>query len=217
KDDAPARAARLQLSIFAVIVVMGLGLSFEGGWRIGPRYLVIALPMLSVGPAEFMARWRDDPRAVLDAGMIGLLGFTASWSLLANSLAATLWPHLDPTNVAEPFGAVLIPLWQNGFGPYGLPTWLRGGLVLSLAAPIALGFASLVWAVGFSRPQIVLLPLLLGAAAGAVALLLVVPRSVVAHPMTERNFQYIERVYEPRVHDGRRVPGKSKVLESPAQ
>ncbi|MFO7566070.1 MAG: hypothetical protein R6X02_25725 [Enhygromyxa sp.] len=208
-----ARAARLQLAIFAVIVLMGLGLSFQGGWRVGPRYLVVALPMLIVGLAEFMARWRDDPRAVLNAGLIGLLGFAATWSLLANSLAATLWPHLDPSNISEPFGAVLLPLWRDGYGPYGLPTLIDSGLVLSLAAPVGLGLGSLVWAVGFERPQMVLLPLLLGVAAGAVSLLLIVPRSVLAHPKTERNLQYIQRVYEPRIRAGERVPGETKLLD----
>jgi hypothetical protein len=208
-----ARAARLQLAIFVVIVLMGLGLSFEGGWRIGPRYLVVALPMLIVGLAEFMQRWRDDPRAVLNAGAIGLLAFVAIWSLLANGLAATLWPHLDPTNINEPFGAVLLPLWRDGFGPYGLPTMFRGGLVLCVAGPMLVAIGALCWAVGFQRPLIVLLPIIIGIAAGLVTLIVIVPRSVVAHPRTERNLQYIEQVYEPRVHDGQRVHGPSKILE----
>jgi hypothetical protein len=208
-----ARAARLQLAIFAVIVLMGLGLSFEGGWRIGPRYLVIALPMLIIGLAEFMERWRDDPRAVLNAGAIGLLGFAAGWSLLANSLAAALWPHIDPTNISEPFGAVLLPLWKNGFGPYGLPTLMRGGLVFCVVGPMLLSIAALIWAVGFARPQIVLVPLLIGVAAGLVTLLGIVPRSVVAHPKTQRNLEYIQRVYEPRVLAGKRVDGKSRVID----
>jgi hypothetical protein len=146
--------------------------------------------------------------------MIGLFGFVAIWSLLANTLAATLWPHIDPSNIAEPFGAVLIPLWQNGFGPYGLPTMFRGGLVLSAAAPVFLGLGATIYAVGFQRPQVVLLPLLLGVAAGAVALLLIVPRSVVAHPKTERNFEYIQRIYEPRIIAGKRVPSKTRTLEA---
>lgn len=217
RTNAPhARVARLQLAIFAVILLMGLGLSFEGGWRIGPRYLVIALPMLIVGLAEFMDRWRDDPRSVLNAAAIGLLGFVASWSLLANGLAASLWPHIDPTNISEPFGAVLLPLWADGFGPYGMPTLMRGGLVFCVVGPMVVSIGALIWAVGFARPQIVLVPLFIGVAAGLVALLGIVPRSVVAHPKTDRNLQYIERVYEPRVHSGRRVDGKSKVLEPAA-
>jgi hypothetical protein len=208
-----SRAARLQLGIFAVIVLMGLGLSFEGGWRIGPRYLVVALPMLTLGFAEFMARWRDDSRTVLNAAMIGVLGFAAVWSLVANSMAATLWPHLDPTNIHEPFGAVLIPLWEHGFGPYGLPSVARWGLVIAAGAPVAAGLLALGWAVGFARAQVVLLPLVLGIASGAVALLLIVPRSVVAHPLTERNLRYIEQSYEPRLEAGQRIPGPTRVLE----
>lgn len=208
-----ARAGRLHFAIFVVIVLMGLGLSFEGGWRIGPRYLVIALPMLIAGLAEFMDRWRDGSRAVLNASAIGLFAFAASWSLLANSLAATLWPHIDPTNIAEPFGAVLLPLWRDGFGPYGLPTFMRGGLVVCVVGPMLLALASMFTAVGFARPQLILLPMVLGIAAGLITLIMIVPRSVLAHPKTERNLQYIQRVYEPRVLAGQRVDGKSITLQ----
>jgi hypothetical protein len=212
REGPSQRLARLQLSIFAVVLIMGLGLSFEGGWRVGPRYLVVAMPMLILGIAEFLDTWRDHPRAGMAAAAMGLLGIAASWSLLANTLAATLWPHLDTTNIHEPFGAVLIPLWQHGFGPYGLPTFFRGGLWLCVAAPVLLGFGALMWAGGTSRPQVVLLPLMLGAAIGAVIVLLLIPRIVTAHPKTDRNLQYIEKVYEPRVHAGERTPGFSRKL-----
>jgi hypothetical protein len=206
------RVARLQLGIFAVVLIMGLGLSFDGGWRVGPRYLVAALPMLILGIAEFLNTWRDHPRAGLAAAAMGLFGVAASWSLLANTLAATLWPHIDTTNINEPFGSILIPLWQHGYGPYGLPTYFRGGLVVSLAAPIGLGLGALMWAGGRSRPQVVLLPMLLGAAIGAVVVLLLIPRIITAHPKTERNLQYIEKVYEPRVKAGTRAPAFSRRL-----
>jgi hypothetical protein len=206
------RVARLQLGIFAVVLIMGLGLSFEGGWRVGPRYLVVALPMLILGIAEFLSTWRDHPRDGVAAAAMGLFGVAASWSLLANTLAATLWPHIDTTNIHEPFGAVLIPLWQHGYGPYGLPTYFRGGLVVAMAAPIGLGLGALMWAGGSARPRVVLLPMLLGAAIGAVVVLLLIPRIVTAHPKTERNLQYIEKVYEPRVKAGKRMPGVSRRL-----
>lgn len=207
-----ARVARLQLGIFAVVLMFGLGLSFEGGWRVGPRYMVVALPMLVLGVAEFLATWREHPRSGVAAAAMGLLSVAATWSLIANSLAATLWPHIDPTNINEPFGAVLIPLWEHGLGPYGLPTYFRGGLTLALAAPVLLTIGAMVWAGGIARPQVVLLPMLLGGAVGAVALLLVVPRSVPVHPMSERNLQFIEKVYEPRVHAGKRTHGFSRKL-----
>ena len=50
------RAAAVQLGVFAIVVLMGLGLSFQGGWRVGPRYLVVALPMLILGLAEIVER-----------------------------------------------------------------------------------------------------------------------------------------------------------------
>jgi hypothetical protein len=211
-DGELRRVAYLQLSMFMVVLIMGLGLSFEGGWRVGPRYLVVAMPMLMLGIAEFLSNWREHPRAGVAAAAMGLFGLAASWSLLANALAATLWPHLDTTNITEPFGAVLIPLWNHGYGPYGLPTYFRGGLVLCLVAPVGLGFGALVWAGGLTRPQVVLLPMMLGAAIGAVALLLVIPRVAPAHPKSERNLQYIEKVYEPRVHAGKRVHGHTRRL-----
>jgi len=210
--DSGARAARLRLAIFAVIVVMGLGLSFAGGWRVGPRYLVVALPMLILGLAEFLERWRDHPRAVHQAAALGLLGFAATWSLVANSLAATLWPHIDPTNIAEPFGAVLIPLWEHGFRPYGLPALIRGGRTLALGLPILAGIGAMVWACGREYPRIVLVPMLFGVVSGLLCVTLIVPRSMVAHPMTERNLLYIETVYEPRGREDRWVPGQTLEL-----
>lgn len=210
------REARLHLGIFAVVVLVGLGLSFQGGWRVGPRYLVVALPMLMLGIAEYIAwglelaspRWR--------ALVAGSLGAAASWSLIANSLAATLWPHLDATNIAEPFGGVLLPLWRDGFGPYGIPTWFRGGLGFCLALPIGLGLGALTWALARGREQLsvsLLLCFALGAGLGAFVPTMVIPRAVVAHPKTERNLKYIEKVYEPRVHAGKRTPGRSKSLK----
>jgi hypothetical protein len=209
------REARLHLGIFAVVVLVGLGLSFQGGWRVGPRYLVVALPMLMLGIAESIAwglelashRWR--------ALAIGLLGAVASWSLVANSLAATLWPHLDPTNIAEPFGAVLLPLWRDGLGPYGIPSWFRGGLGLSLALPIVLGLGALTGALVRGRERLrgsLLLSFALGAGLGVLVPTLVIPRAVTAHPNSERNLMYIEKVHEPDVREGGRTPGHSKRL-----
>jgi hypothetical protein len=212
RDGELRRVGRLHLGIFVVVLIMGLGLSFEGGWRVGPRYLVVAMPMLLPGIAEFLATWREHPRTGFAAAAMGLLSLAAMWSLIANTLAATLWPHIDPTNINEAFGAVLIPLWEHGYGPYGLPSMFRGGLTLCLVAPVALALGAMLWACGGARPQVVLVPILIGGGIGAVALLLVIPRSIPEHPKSERNLQYIEKVYEPRVSNGKRVHGSSRKL-----
>ena len=206
------RIAALHLAIFAVILLFGLGLSFEGGWRIGPRYMVVALPMLILGVAEVLERFRDHPRPMVGAMVMGLVGLAASWSLLANTLAATMWPHLDPTNISEPFGAVLLPLVEHNFGPYGLATSFRGGLAVSLAAPVLLGLGFVAWTGGRVAPQVVLLPMLFGALLGFVVVVGVLPRAVIAHPKTEANLRYIEKVYEPRMYAGKRTDGRSRLL-----
>ncbi|NVB40906.1 hypothetical protein G6O69_23910 [Pseudenhygromyxa sp. WMMC2535] len=195
RADADAEACRLQLGVFALVLLMGLGLSFSGGWRVGPRYLVVALPMLLLGLAEFIAAFSD--RSRMGALLMGLLAITASWSLIANAMAATIWPHIDPTNISEPFGAVLIPLWLHGFAPYGLPSAMSQGLTICLAIPVLVGVGALSWAAGTEQPRMVLLPMFLGYAIGALGLLLVLPRTIPAHPATEHNLEYIERVYEP--------------------
>jgi hypothetical protein len=190
-----AYAARLDLAVFACLLLVGLGLGFEGGWRIGPRYLVVVLPCLVLGLAEAIEAWRE--QVVFD----GLFALAASWSLFACSLAATLWPHVDPTHVGEPFGEVFLPLITDGYAPYGLPQLLASpgfGSVLAVVLPCLLGLAGLAWALGPRRlPGLV--PMLLGALMGVVVIVVLLPRSVENPPKSERNLLYIESVYEPRV------------------
>ncbi len=199
-----ARSA-LRLGIFGVVLAMGLGLSFQGGWRVGPRYLVVALPMLTLGFAEALSRarnatWGPGWSLALAVGLGAIMG----WSLWTNSLAATLWPHLDPTNIAEPFGAVLLPLWRIGPGPYGLPQWAEWGLHASVFAPVVLGLGVLAWSLGEPRessahpwwrsPRTLAVVL---AGLGGLGAVSAIPRVVSAHPMSERNLRYIQRMYEP--------------------
>ncbi len=197
------QAARLHLAVFVVVLVFGLGLSFEGGWRIGPRYLVVALPCLLLGMAEALEAWRER------MAVMGLWGFALVWSLLANSLAATAWPHIDPTNIGEPVGEVFLALLRDGRGPYGLPQWLSPsiGMGVAVAIPCVLGLIATFWVV-LQRQAFVALPLVLGGFGGALLVLVILPRVIPAHEKSERNLKYIESVYEPRLHevDGRWEP-----------
>jgi hypothetical protein len=209
-----ARSARFDLAVFAVLLIVGLGLGFEGGWRIGPRYLVVAFPCLLLGLAEALEAWRE--RIVF----AGVWAIALSWSLLACSMAATIWPHVDPTNIGEPFGEVFLALIRDGFRPYGLPQWFSAGsgigTVFTIALPFLIGLAVNAWAIG-PRRIAASLPMLLGTFIGALGLIVVVPRSVVEPIKSERNLKYIETVYEPRVHvdvGGTRVePGRTIVLD----
>jgi len=207
-----AWAARLDLAVFACLLLVGLGLGFEGGWRIGPRYLVIALPCLLLGLAEAIEAWRDGPV------FAGVWAVALTWSVLACSLAATLWPHVDPTNIGEPFGEVFLALIRDGYGPYGLPQWISPGMgsVLALALPFVLAVGVNVWALG-PRRVTVLLPMLVGVLMGLLIVLVILPRIVVAPLKSERNLRYIELVYEPKVQiepEGSRLePGHTITLD----
>lgn len=219
-------AARVQLGVFATLALMGLGLSFEGGWRIGPRYLVVALPMLALGLAELLAWLRAQLEAREGrlpgqvAASVWVVAGLVSWSLVTNALAATMWPHVDPTHIGEPFGEVLIPLWRSGHAPYGLPTAFGGATTLSLALPIAAGLAALVWVLAVGRRwqarALILALVLVGAGLGILAPTRLIPGAVEPAPKSERNLRYIERVYEPRrdARTGEWIAGPSKRLDS---
>ncbi|MFV8755572.1 hypothetical protein ACNOYE_33905 [Nannocystaceae bacterium ST9] len=207
-----AWAARLDLAVFGCLLLVGLGLGFEGGWRIGPRYLVAALPCLLLGLAEAIEAWREGPV------FAGLWTTAATWSLIACSLAATLWPHVDPTNIGTPFGEVFLALIGDGFGPYGLPQLISPGMgsVVAVALPVLLGVAVNVWAFG-PRRIAVMLPMLVGVFMGMLIVLVMLPRSVVEPDKSERNLRYIETVYEPKIRfdEGGTVlePGRTLVLD----
>lgn len=205
-----AVAARLDLAVFACLLVVGIGLGFEGGWRIGPRYLVVVLPCLVIGLAEAIEAWREN--LVFD----GILAMAASASLLACGLAATLWPHVDPTNIGAPFGEVFMALITDGYGPYGLPQWIGMGSLVAVVIPLLVGLAGLAWALG-PRRIAGLVPMFLGTLMGALLIMVVLPRAVVRPAKSERNLQYIESVYEPRfrLEDGGTVlePGRTIVIE----
>jgi hypothetical protein len=215
REGRRARVARLDLAVFGCLLIVGLGLGFEGGWRIGPRYLVVALPCLLIGLAEAIEAWRE--RLVF----AGTWAIAATWSLLACSLAATLWPHVDPTNIGEPFGEVFLALVRDGYGPYGLPQWISPGSsmgsVIAIVVPVLIGVAVNVWAIG-PRRIAVLLPMLLGTFMGVLIVVVMLPRMVVEPIRSERNLKYIESVYEPRVRvdEGGTVvePGRTIVLDS---
>lgn len=193
--------ARLHLSIFLLIALVGTGLTFQGGWRVGPRYMVITLPGLILGFCHAFARMRSSPLA--------LGGFTAlaSYATLVNAMAANAWPHLDLDNIHSPVGEVLAPLLADGFEPYGLP-WLLG-MAGSAWLPIAVSLLALWWfvyrAVEPTMPRIAALAT--GAVVGVV-LVWMLPLAFSPHPKGKRNLAYIEKVYEPR-------PGSFQAPESP--
>lgn len=126
---------RVSLGIFGLLLVLNLCLAQTGGWRVGPRYLVLAMPFLLPGLQRVHAWLR---RPVLGPIVIALFG----WSLLVNYLAAGLFPHLVPEG--NPLRDLLLPLWAEGLRPHSL--WGPWGLGLA-------GLGTLVLFVAVTRPQ----------------------------------------------------------------
>ncbi len=200
--DDPVRAfARVALATVVLYVVIVSGLSFTGGWRVGPRYMVAVLPLLAWGWAEALGQLRNRPLWL--AGTFGALVY----ALLANALAANLWPHLDLTNVHHPLCEVLLPLWNEGVEPYGvLRSWLgldTAHLVIGLSVVGGtLAVARIVEPAPRTIAAVGVGVLLGGLAVAAVA-------RWTPHPNARRNLAYILRTWEPHIEPQLRLPGKS--------
>lgn len=110
--------AAVGLSLFAVL----LGLEQGGGWRVGPRYFVIGLPLAVPGLVVLTRELtrRDRARALGFTLLLGLFGA----SLVYEFLAANWFPHLIPHG--NPLGDLLWPLALAGQRVHGLPMWLIG-------------------------------------------------------------------------------------------
>jgi hypothetical protein len=120
-SDPDARArhalfAAVGLSMFVVL----LGLEQGGGWRVGPRYFVLALPLAVPGLIVLTRELgsRGQRRGLGFALVLGLFGS----SLVSQFLAANWFPHLIPHG--NPLGDLLWPLALAGMRVHGLPAWV---------------------------------------------------------------------------------------------
>ncbi|MCA9662720.1 MAG: hypothetical protein KC486_30555, partial [Myxococcales bacterium] len=162
------------------------------GWRIGPRYVVVALPAMIPGLAWALTAGRARP------WLFALTVALATWSLVLNGLAANLWPHLDPTNINVPLGEVFVPLARHGAEPYDLLSLFGvGDLPLALLVGGATGAAAFVGLARIARgSRRAWAALFLGIAIGVLAL--AASLRLPAHPRAAANLDYIERVWEPK-------------------
>ena len=183
--------ARVHLAVFLSMVLVCVSLNFEGGWRVGPRYLVAVLPALVLGWWHAV-RWIFGPGR--PAWRAGLLLMLLTWSAVINGLAANLWPHLDLKHVHQPVSEVLLPLWRAGFEPYGFL-----GTTALLAATL-FGLCVVARQLGPTRGQAIAGGIGVALGIGLVAATTTIP----PHPRSAANLAYIEKMWEP--------PGESAVL-----
>lgn len=133
--DLEERVATAMLLLFTVIVA---SLAQTGGWRVGPRYLVLAMPMALYGLVRLLQALRGRP--VLAAMGLGV----ALASTTLEALAANLFPHLVPHG--NPWADLLLPLALEGRMPSsGLPG--AGGEAWALAVVVLVPLGLVGWSV----------------------------------------------------------------------
>jgi hypothetical protein len=124
--------ARLWLcsGVAASLLLVLLGLEQGGGWRVGPRYVVLAMPLCVPGLVALLGELgeRSAGRRV-ELGTALVLGLFGA-ALVGNFLAANWFPHLIPHG--NPLGDLLWPLARSGRTPWGLSPWLVAALTVGL-------------------------------------------------------------------------------------
>lgn len=176
-EDEPTE--RVGLAIVLLLLMLNICLAQTGGWRVGPRYLIVALPFLLPGFRR-LHEWLGRPG--WGALVVALLG----WSLFANFFAAGLFPFLVPEG--NPLRDFLLPLWAEGFRPYSL--WGSWGMGMA-------GFVTLILFVAVTRPESLAqrrnwLAGLLGT-----ALLLGLGLSLPGAPGADDTLSAVQRIWEP--------------------
>ncbi|MGB1700630.1 MAG: hypothetical protein ACPHRO_11790, partial [Nannocystaceae bacterium] len=87
-DEVSRRRGTASLAVIILAIMVVVSLNFEGGWRVGPRYLVFVLPCILPGICFGLEH---------DRGGIFLVawGLALGLGVVPNVLAGTLWPHID--------------------------------------------------------------------------------------------------------------------------
>ncbi len=106
---------------------------WRGGWSVGPRYIVVALPFLLPPIAAQLEAWRS--RRVLVSISVGLVLV----GVAIFTLASATFPYW-PESFANPFHEVTLRLLGDGLVAPNLGTWLGVPALVSLAPlPLIIG------------------------------------------------------------------------------
>lgn len=195
ESDTDARARHMLFAAVAgSLLIVLIGLEQGGGWRVGPRYYVLAMPLAIPGLAALLgALRREGPRLAWPL----VLGLTLA-ATLSNFLAANWFPHLIPHG--NPLADQLGPLVRGGRVAHGLSPWL--------VAVVAAG----LWAVALWRLRAIeIAPARSWLAGVGLGLALVFAQFVApaSDPLAELELELLERLWEP---DARGVSPASRAL-----
>ena len=195
--DAHARARLLLFTAIAgALVLVLVGLEQGGGWRVGPRYYVLAMPLCVPGVVALLRECEGPQRGMVWVLVSGL----SLAAFAANFVAANWFPHLIPHG--NPLGDLLAPLIASGRVPHGLSPWWVLGLALGLWALVLPGFVRGLGAPRWAHVAGLGLGLALFAAQ------FVAPAS---DPFAELELEMVEQLWEP---DAAGDSPASRVLEA---
>jgi hypothetical protein len=187
---------RVATAVLVVLTVVVMGLGPTGGWRVGPRYLVLAMPLAAYGLVRLLHAVRERP---WQAGVV--LGVALASAML-DVLAATLFPHLVPHG--NPWADLLLPLAIEGRMPYSVVPGAGGVAPWALALVVLVPLSLLGWglvrglvppapAVSRARRTAVVVGLGVAIAAGVSIAALALP----GHPQAARDLADVRSIWEP--------------------
>ena len=179
----------LFVAVAGSLALVLIGLEQGGGWRVGPRYYVLAMPLTVAG---LVAAVRELGRPGRGLGLALLLGLFLA-AFVGNFLAANYFPHLIPHG--NPLADLLLPLARSGRSPHGLAPALVLALALVLLIPVLVRLRS---SVAVER-----WPWLVGAVLG-LGLLTAQVLGPASDPLAELELNAIEALWEP--DEGGRSP-----------
>jgi hypothetical protein len=167
--------------VFGTFVLLAPCLTQTGGWRVGPRYLVCALPFA----VPLLARALDR----IDPTRAAILVAAVATCAVPDLLAANLFPHLVP--VGNPLRDQLWPLLgHDSHGPFRALTGRAGAVPFAMClSAFTLAFALAPTRAGAGRP------VLRGALLAALAL--AVLAALPSAPDAAANRAAVAKIWEP--------------------
>lgn len=113
---------------------------WRGGWTIGPRYLVIAMPFLAYGALAPLSRWAETKRAWASYGVATGLTLVG---LIASGVPSAYYPHLPP-EFTRPLPQLFARLIEQGYAPYNAANLVSVCSAVSMVPLALIGIAALL-------------------------------------------------------------------------
>jgi len=123
------------LLTWMLISTMGL---WHGGWTVGPRYLVLCMPLIAWGAVAGL----DQLALKRPALALGVALGSLATALITSGIASAWYPH-TPRNITNPVTQLFVPALRDGYAPYNLLNFVGLWGTLSMAPLLLVAIAAL--------------------------------------------------------------------------